>query len=96
MGVRLRLILQTLGRWLHPLRWYLWSLIPFIVFSGLSVWHLKKLLAGQYADVYSVISLDMLIEFSPKLFWIGVIFSGTLLVLIAINDLFDAIGRRWK
>jgi len=78
------------------LRWYLLCLIPFFLFSGLSAWHLYNLVNGSPHQGYSLLAPEQLVIAAPKLFWTGVILSGTLLVILVLNDLMDGIGKLMK
>lgn len=75
------------------LRWYLVCLIPFLFFSGLSFWHLYNLVIGSPYQGYSLYIPEHIILAAPKLFWTGVVISGTLIVILVINDLMDGLGK---
>lgn len=77
-------------------RWYFLCLLPFFLFSGLSAWHLYNLVKGSPHQGYSLFSPEQLLVAAPKLFWTGVIISGTLLIIVVINDLMDGIGKLVK
>lgn len=80
------------ARLLYAIRWYLFSLIPVLAFGALSALHAyrAKHLPGQEN---LVLSLEQIYVSSEILFASGVIFSGCMLVMVIINDLFSLIGR---
>jgi len=77
-------------------RWYLLCLLPFIFFTSFSAWQLYNVVNGAPSQGHNLLSLEQLIIAAPKLFWTGTIVSGTLLIIVAINDLMDLFEKLTK
>lgn len=74
----------------------MFSLIPFLIFGGFALLGLGAGFEKQGEELSLVIYQDLVLVSASKLFWVGVIFSGAMLVIIAINDFMDFVQKVFK
>ena len=82
-----------MGGFFKIVRRYLWTLIPFILCSILSLLY-TNLEPKDYPDpMYPTRSQDLLDYLSSRWFMIGIIISSVLAAIMAIEDVFSYVGK---
>ena len=74
-------------------RRYLWTLIPFVVCSLLSLLYMNLEPAEYPHPMYPNRSQEILDYFTSRWFMIGIIISSVLAAILAIDDMFSYLGK---
>jgi len=78
------------------LKYYLWSLSPLIILTCASIADGYNYLINYCCYEASTITVIDMIEESPWGFLTGAVISGTIIVIILIDDLFIFVGSLFK
>ncbi len=73
---------------------YIFALVPFIGFSLFALWHYYMVQTGRVVDGYFHFTEYELDQMAPTLFWMGVVFSSTLIAIVIVSDVFDYLQRK--
>lgn len=77
----------------YGLRKYIYALLPFIFISTYSIYNAYQAINYGAEHNYKNLSIQQIIDASNTIFWVGVIVSSTMVIIVAINDIFDLILR---
>lgn len=83
----------TKKSFLYGLLKYFYALIPLITLSAYVIFNAYYATSSRMGRNFHYLDVQQIIATSNMIFWSGVILSGTMITILAINDCFDLVLR---